>query len=179
MWRPGFVHVESTRAVMTGLHRSLCIFSWVHRGTEMDPGLVLGLDRGGSCIGMAFRVPSDEATSVVSYLREREQVTAVYLEARRSIALQDGTGRKVEALCYLADRGHRQYAGRLPLEQQLEIVRRSRGRSGHNDDYVMSTAQHLKEIGVRDHGLEWLANQLEQPAINQNRLTADKLTDSE
>ena len=84
----------------------------------------------------------------------------VYREARRTVALQDGTARKVEALVYLVDRHHEHYAGKLPLETQLEIVRRSRGKSGDNQDYVLSTARHLLETGVRDHGLEWLARGL-------------------
>lgn len=160
MWRPGFPHTEAVRARVRGLHRSLCIFSWVHRGTEAAPGLVLGLDRGGSCVGMAFRVAAGHEAGVVDYLREREQVTSVYLESRRPVLLQDGSERQVEALCYVVDRGHRQYAGKLPLERQLDIVRTSAGKSGNNLDYVLSTARHLREIGVRDHGLEWLAARL-------------------
>jgi cation transport protein ChaC len=160
MWRPGFAHDEAVPARICGLHRSLCIFSWVHRGTQTAPGLVLGLDRGGSCIGTAFRVTVGSEAEVVNYLREREQVTMVYQEARRKAALQDGSGRKVEALVYLVDRNHEQYAGKLPLVDQLEIVRNSRGKSGHNQDYVLSTARHLMESGVRDRALEWLANGL-------------------
>jgi len=160
MWRPGFEHDEAVPARVIGLHRSLCIFSWVHRGTQSSPGLVLGLDRGGSCVGTAFRVPSGRETNVVEYLREREQVTMVYQEARRAVSLRDGSDRKVEALFYIVDRNHEQYAGKLPLETQLEIVRKSRGKSGHNQDYVLSTASHLLDKGVRDHALEWLARGL-------------------
>jgi len=160
MWRPGFAHEEAVLARVVGLHRSLCIFSWVHRGTQSAPGLVLGLDRGGSCIGTAFRVPAGQADAVIDYLREREQVTQVYLESRRDVFLADGSDRKVEALFYLVDRKHRQYAGKLPLERQLEIVRTSTGSSGRNQDYVVSTARHLREMGVRDHALEWLSQRL-------------------
>lgn len=160
MWRPGFAHEEAVPARMVGLHRSLCIFSWVHRGTQAEPGLVLGLDRGGSCTGTAFRVTDGRETEVVDYLRAREQVTMVYLEARRVVSLADGSDRKVEALVYIVDRLHEQYAGKLPLERQLEIVRASQGQSGHNQDYVLSTAEHLKECGIRDHTLEWLARGL-------------------
>jgi len=163
MWRPGFAHEEAVLARVTGLHRSLCIFSWVHRGTQAEPGLVLGLDRGGACVGTAFRVTPGQETEVVDYLRAREQVTMVYQEARRVVTLKDGSGRRVEALFYIVDRDHEQYAGKLPLDRQLEIVSKSRGKSGHNQDYVLSTARHLQETGIRDSTLEWLARGLDRP----------------
>ena len=79
IWRPGFAHVETQRARLFGYRRALCIYSHVHRGTPARPGLVLGLDRGGSCIAMAFRVSGALHAAVIAYLRERELVTNVYL----------------------------------------------------------------------------------------------------
>src|SRR5690606_30823647 len=80
IWRPGFEHVEARRARLNGYRRSLCIYSFVHRGTPERPGLVLGLDRGGSCVGLAFRVRGEQRDAVIEYLRARELVTNVYLE---------------------------------------------------------------------------------------------------
>lgn len=77
LWRPGFAFTEKAPARVTGLHRSLCIYSFVHRGTPERPGLVLGLDRGGACRGIAFRVASAEREAVVHYLREREQASTL------------------------------------------------------------------------------------------------------
>ena len=91
IWRPGFAHVETRRARLYGYRRSLCVYSFVHRGTRQRPGLVLGLDRGGSCIGLAFRVPGELREEVLTYLRERELVTSVYLERVLDISL-DGNG---------------------------------------------------------------------------------------
>ena len=79
MWRPGFPYLDRRTAHLHGYHRSLCVYSHVHRGTPEKPGLVLGLDRGGRCQGVAFRVAAEEAEATLHYLREREQVTGVYL----------------------------------------------------------------------------------------------------
>lgn len=160
MWRPGFAHVEVVPALLTGLHRSLCVLSHVHRGTPDAPGLVLGLDRGGSCRGLALRVEPGRHDETLDYLRAREQPTMVYKEMVRKVRLLDGSHRTVEALCYVVDRAHEQYGGVLPLETQVELVHRSEGQSGPNIDYVMSTIDHLRQMGIHDPSLERLAASL-------------------
>lgn len=159
MWRPGFAHVETRRARLMGFRRALCIRSWVHRGTEQRPGLVLGLDRGGSCVGMAFRVPGDLRDEVIAYLRARELVTSVYLEREFTIQL-DRDGARVPAVCYIADRKHHQYAGKLDAAHAAEIVSGAVGQSGRNEDYVSSAVEHLKALGIRDHWLEEVARRV-------------------
>src|ERR1700728_4227485 len=89
MWRPGFDFVERVPARLVGLHRALCVYSFVHRGTPEQPGLVLGLDRGGACRGVAFRVAEKHRAATVAYLRAREQVTSVYREVMRSVWLEN------------------------------------------------------------------------------------------
>ena len=158
MWRPGFPHAERHRAELRGYHRSLCVFSHVHRGTPEAPGLVLGLDRGGRCRGMAFRVETAEAAATLAYLREREQVTAVYIERHVRLRLDDA--REVRAVTYVADRAHPQYAGRLPAEDLLRLIRQGIGISGANPDYVRATHDHLIEIGVSDPVLARIAADL-------------------
>ena len=159
IWRSGFDFAEAIPARLFGAHRALCVYSWVHRGTREQPGLVLGLDRGGSCRGVAFRVAAADRRAVIGYLREREMVTEVYVEAWRRVAVA-GVGDPVSALSYVVDRDHQQYAGRLPLERQLSLVRNSRGQSGDNAEYVVNTSSHLKELGVRDPILDWLSRRL-------------------
>ncbi|MEJ1160321.1 gamma-glutamylcyclotransferase [Prosthecomicrobium sp. N25] len=160
MWRPGFPHVETVPARLAGWHRSLCVYSWYHRGTPERPGLVLGLDRGGSCRGLAFRVEAAEAAAVIAYLREREQVTAVYRELVRPVGLTDGSGRLVEAVFYAVDRAHPQYAGKLDRLALTRFVRQGVGASGPNPDYVLNTAEHLAHLGIRDPVLESIARDL-------------------
>ena len=151
MWRPGFSYLEAHPALLRGWHRSLCVFSHYHRGTAQRPGLVLGLDRGGACRGVAFRVPEAEAESVRAYLIAREQVTLVYREIAARAWLDDG--RQVRAMTFVVDRAHHQYAGVLPAERQAELVRSAVGLSGRNVDYLENTLRHLDEIGVRDRPL--------------------------
>ena len=157
MWRPGFAYRERHLATLTGYHRSLCIFSHVHRGTPEMPGLVLGLDRGGKCRGVAFGVDASDAEATLAYLREREQVTKVYLETMRRVTLASG---EANAVVYVVDRGHPQYAGRLDLERQLQLVRQAHGLSGANVDYVLATVAEIEAQGCRDPGLHLLAERL-------------------
>lgn len=160
IWRPGFEFLERRAARLVGAHRALCVYSFVHRGTPEKPGLVLGLDRGGNCRGVAYRVAAAAAAATIQYLREREQVTMVYREAWRSVWLDDDPQQRVRSLCYLVDRGHEQFAGRLTLEQQLHHVRQGHGRSGANRDYVLETVQALEKLGFRDRELHLLAERL-------------------
>lgn len=163
IWRPGFTFVERLPARVVGLHRALCIYSFVHRGTPERPGLVLGLDRGGACRGIAFRIAAAARKDALAYLRAREQVTSVYLETVRTVWLAGKPERSVSAVCYIVDRGHVQYAGRLNLEQQLHHVRQGHGISGANRDYVLEAVAALEALGVCDRELHSLAEKLKGP----------------
>ncbi len=155
IWRPGFDFVERQSATVRGYHRALCIYSHVHRGTSERPGLVLGLDRGGACKGVAFRVAAANAGAALAYLREREQVTSVYREVFLRARLANGGS--VLAVSYVADRTHAQYAGRLDRAELVRLVSQGIGVSGANPDYVRNTQAHLAALAIRDETLEWLA----------------------
>jgi cation transport protein ChaC len=157
MWRPGFDFVERVPARLIGEHRALCVYSFVHRGTPEKPGLVLGLDRGGACRGIAFRVAEKDRAAAVAYLREREQVTSVYREVKRSVWLENEARQRVSSLAYVVDRGHVQYAGRLTLADQLRHVLQGHGQSGVNRDYVLATVKAIEAEGFRDPQLHQLA----------------------
>jgi cation transport protein ChaC len=164
MWRPGFDFAEQISARLIGEHRALCVYSFDHRGTPEKPGLVLGLDRGGACRGIAFRVAASRREATIAYLREREQTTHVYREVMRSVWLEDDARRRVSAMAYVVDRGHVQYAGRLTLADQVRYVRQGHGRSGHNRDYVLSTVKSIEAQGFRDPKLHQLAGLLRDDA---------------
>ena len=158
IWRPGFEFIEERKATLHGKHRALCVHSWVHRGTRERPGLVLGLDRGGSCHGIARLVSATKRDAVIAYLRERELVTHVYLEKWLKVRLSDG--REVPALTYVVDRSHEQYAPPQPMDGLTRTIAMAAGKSGANRDYVMNTVKSLNELGIRDGLLEKLCSQL-------------------
>src|ERR1700758_1419957 len=164
IWRPGFEFIERVPARLIGEHRALCVYSFDHRGTPEKPGLVLGLDRGGACRGIAFRVAAARRDDVIEYLRGREQTTHVYREVMRSVWLENEPRERVSALAYVVDRGHVQYAGRLSLQEQLRYVRQGHGRSGNNRDYVLETVRSIEAQGFRDSQLHRLAVMLHDDA---------------
>ena len=157
MWQPGFSFLMRRPARLIGAHRALCIYSHHYRGTAEQPGLVLGLDRGGACQGIAFLIAESERQATLDYLREREQRTGVYREVSRTVWLDGDARLRVSALCYVADRGHAQYAGRLSFEEQLRHIRQGFGVTGPNRDYVLSTVDELEAHGFRDKGLHRMA----------------------
>ena len=123
MWRPGFDHLGAVRAHLHGYHRALCVRSFVHRGAEQRPGLVLGLDKGGSCVGLAFRVEAGKREATVDYLRERELVTHVYKE--RLLRLRDHRITAGGVIVIKAQQSRSQEKNRaLALEQLADLVRR-------------------------------------------------------
>jgi cation transport protein ChaC len=160
MWRPGFTVLDRVEARLIGAHRALCVYSFVHRGTPERPGLVLGLDRGGACRGIAYRVAAADRAATIAYLRAREQVTAVYRECMRRVWLGRAPAEAVSALCYMVDRSHPQYAGRLTLDAQLHHVRQGFGQSGANRDYVVATVAAMEALGLRETDLHILAERL-------------------
>ncbi len=155
MWRPGFEAIDACKATIYGVHRALCVYSWVHRGTRQKPGLVFGLDRGGACRGMAFLVKGEKREKVLNYLRERELVTRVYREVERPVKLQNG--QKVLATTYVVDPSHQQYATALSQEELKKQISGAVGISGANEDYILNTVAHLQELGIYDHKLEQLS----------------------
>lgn len=157
MWRPGFAYTDALHARITGYRRCFCIYSTHHRGTPTRPGLVLGLDRGGACEGIAFRVAAANAAATVRYLQDREQVNGVYREAHLPAELHAADGpRTVTVLAYIVERAHPSYAGNLPLALQARLIRSAQGLSGRNLDYLLATIRHLGELGIDEPELKRL-----------------------
>ena len=168
MWNPDFPYTRRARGICNGVHRAFCVRSIHHRGTVQKPGLVLGLDGGGSCEGVLFHVPAEAAAATVHYLRRREQINRVYREMFRRVEIMEGaenlaalaatcggfiTPRSVRALCFVAERSHPQYVNSLSVADKAQIIRQSRGNSGSNLDYLRSTLAHLEALDIKDDAL--------------------------
>jgi len=152
MWHPGFPHLEVRQSLLHGYHRRFCVFSHRYRGTPEQPGLVLGLDRGGCCHGMVFRVPAAEREAVLDYLWEREMVTGVYIPRWLTCRTPHGP---VSAAGCVVDPGHRQYA-RLTPEETAELIVQGVGQRGPCSEYLVNTNHHLEALGIHDRHLRHL-----------------------
>lgn len=157
IWQPGFDFDDRRLAVLAGYRRAFCMTSIVYRGTPEAPGLVLALDADpvGRCAGVAYHVPAATAAATHAYLRERELVSYAYDEARVPLVLDDG--RTVEAVAYVSNPAHPQYAGGLTLDEQAEVIARARGPRGPNADYLLNTVESLTALGLDDPDLARLA----------------------
>lgn len=155
LWNPGFTPEESVLARLDGYHRSFCMLSIHHRGTDAVPGLVLALDKqaNGICTGLALKVRDAERDTVLAYLRERELVSSAYLERHVDLALTDG--RRIEALAYVIDPDHRQYVHH-DLETQARMIARAHGGRGPNTEYLENTAARLDSLSIHDPDMDWL-----------------------
>ena len=162
MWRPGFDFLEARPATLYGYHRALCVYSWSWRGTRERPGLVCGLDRGGSCVGRAYLVASEKADKVRRYLYERELEHDTYRQRTCPVALADG--RRVGALCHVVSRLSGQYTGKLAEARIVELVLQGRGRMGSSRDYLENTIRHLDQLGIRDGPLHRLMRLVQEAA---------------
>lgn len=158
MWRPGFDCLEAVPAALHGYHRAFCVYSRHHRGTPDRPGLVLGLDHGGSCRGLAFRIAAGDADSVRAYLHERELVGYAYTPMTLSVHTLRG---RVAAYVFVADPQHPHYAGDLGLQRAAEIIIGAKGVAGLNRDYLINTVRRLEQLGFVDSGLHALLERVE------------------
>jgi len=160
MWRPGFRYLEVVPALLEGFHRSFCVYSRYWRGTPDKPGLVLGLTPGGDCRGTAFRVAATDREEVVEYLNERELGGYAYLAHYLPVLMENS--RVAEAYCFVADRDHRHYAGKLPIIEAAEIIMDAEGKAGLNRDYLINTVRELESRGFGDSELHELLRTVER-----------------
>ncbi|TCP38876.1 gamma-glutamylcyclotransferase [Rhodovulum marinum] len=161
LWKPGFPVAERRLARLDGWHRSFCMRSIHHRGTETEPGLVLALDAapGACCHGVVLRAEPGTEDATLAYLRERELISSAYFETELDVVFEDGSD-GLTSVAYVIDPDHVQYCGGLPLEDQAQIIARARGGMGPNDEYLFNTVDHLAELGIVDADLAWLADRV-------------------
>lgn len=156
LWNPLFPFHDAKPAVLRGLHRQFCLWSLGSRGTVKRPGLVLGLDRGGCCRGVAYRLPARCARAELALLWRREMVVGSYKPRWVRVQLHPG-GPALTALAFVVDRTHPQYAGRLALARQARVLATAQGVFGSSADYLERARVALVTHGVVDPYLERLS----------------------
>ena len=169
MWRPDFDHIERASVVIHGYHRALCMYSIKYRGTRETPGLVFGLERGGACRGIAYRIDEAMAESVLTALWKREMATNIYLPRWLDTHLSDG--RRILVLAFVGDPKHDQYAGKLDDKATVDLVLQGHGKYGHCLEYLRNTLDHLKEMGIHDHKLHRIVQQAEREKSRRGNQT--------
>ena len=158
MWDPGFDHEEVRAALLRGYHRTFCVHSEVYRGTPERPGLSLGLDRGGSCRGLAFRVAESNRDAAAAYLEERELVEDIYFCRRVELTSAEG---RFHAYAFIVNRRHAIYAPKQPIDDMVRIIAGASGGAGTNTEYLKNTVLHLDELGIADGALHELLRRVE------------------
>ena len=161
MWHPGFAYVEAQPALLRGYHRSFCVYSHRYRGTPERPGLVLGLDRGGSCRGIAYRVPQADVSAAMHYLWEREMTNRTYHLREVPLAMPAGA---VTAHAFVVDRTRHNYAGRLSLEETARLILQGIGARGPCRQYLENTVAELTKLGMVDGPLHRLEQRVRELA---------------
>jgi len=169
MWDPGFRHAESHPAVVHGYHRRFCVYSYSYRGTRARPGLVLGLDRGGACKGIVYRVPRRHAKATLAYLWRRELDGGVYRFRKLRVRL---ARRTVQAYSCVVDRAHPGYAAELSIHETARLICQGIGRRGHCVHYLENTVRHIEALGLTDGALHRLAEVVRRVAAADRRVSA-------
>ncbi|MFV0282259.1 MAG: gamma-glutamylcyclotransferase [Castellaniella sp.] len=161
IWRPEFDHLEARRARIHGYHRALCLWSRINRGTPEQPGLVFGLDLGGSCEGTVYRIAGSRVPAILDTLWQREMPSASYIPRWLNCHTESGP---VSSLVFTMDRSDEGYVTGLPIEQIVAIVRQGHGRYGPCTEYVLQTADALDAAGITDRRLSAIARSLRLPS---------------
>lgn len=150
IWNPIFHFVEYRIGIIHGFHRRFCLWTPLGRGTPDNPGLVLGLDRGGSCRGIAYRIAAADVLSELLLLWRREMVIGSYIP--RWVKVFDGK-QEIEAIAFVVNRHHSGYAGNISLETTVNSIATAAGQIGSSADYLIQTVDGLCSVGIKDKQL--------------------------
>lgn len=169
IWRPEFEFLERRAALLYGYHRSLCLWSRINRGTPEQPGLVFGLDSGGSCKGVAFRISGDDVPEVFDALWRREMPSGAYTPRWLSCKTDAGL---ITALTFVMNRNTDAYVPHMPLEQLVSVIKAAHGINGPCIEYVIETAHALKKSKIKDKRLQSVIEALDSRIIEPLSLCA-------
>ena len=163
IWNPAFHYAERRKAVIHGYHRRYCLWTKLGRGSEDCPGLMLGLDRGGSCAGVAYRVACDQIDEELPLIWRREMVTRSYRPTWLATRID---GKPMKSLGFVINREHERYACGMTHRTLVETLATAAGPLGSCAEYLFNTTEHLGELGIRDRGLEKLCRDVRERLEN-------------
>jgi cation transport protein ChaC len=150
IWNPVFPYLDRQAGTIRGLHRRFCLQTQLGRGTPENPGLVLGLDRGGSCRGIFYRIAAATAKAELRLVWRREMVVGSYLP--RWVKVWDGKQEQL-AIAFVVNRQHPNYVGNLSLEATVDQIATASGQLGSAADYLLQTVDGLLSMQIRDRHL--------------------------
>ena len=153
MWNPALEFAERRPGAVHGWHRRFCLWLHMGRGTPDNPGLMLALERGGSCQGALFRIPKERAREELLLAWRRELFTGAYRSRWIMAETENGP---VRAATFVVNRTHDRYAGRLPDAEVARRLATATGSLGSCEAYLEETLSSLRQLGQRDRGLERL-----------------------
>jgi cation transport protein ChaC len=150
MWKPDFAFDETRRATVHGWHRRFCLWQWRYRGTTQKPNLMLALDRGGACKGVAYRIQGPDIAAKLAEVWKREMIAYGYVSRWLSAATEAGP---VKTLAFVANHGGGRYAGRLSHETVARHIAEACGHVGPGAEYLCEAVLRLEELGIHDRAL--------------------------
>jgi cation transport protein ChaC len=153
IWNPTFHYAERRTARIHGWHRQFCLWSRFGRGSPERPGLMLSLETGGSCTGVAYRLAARAAATELDVIWRREMFTMAYRPVWTVARTAKGP---VPAIAFAANRSHERYAPGLAFEEVARFLATGAGSMGRCCDYLFDTVAHLRQLGIRDRRLEAL-----------------------
>jgi cation transport protein ChaC len=157
IWNPLIHYVEKRVGTVRGYHRCFCLWTHTGRGTLAKPGLTLGLEPGGSCRGVAYRIAEPLAEHELQVIWGREMLTGAYAPRWLKVATAEG---RIHAIAFRVNRGHARYAGRLPEEKIVAAIAEAQGPLGPCATYLFNTVAHLEELGIEDRRLSVLRDRV-------------------
>ncbi|MFZ5782418.1 MAG: gamma-glutamylcyclotransferase [Pseudomonadota bacterium] len=158
MWNPAIEFAEAQPCRVDGWRRSFCFWTPMGRGTPELPGLMLALEQGGSCEGIAYRLSPERVRSELQILWNREMLSGVYQAQWVPTLLRDG--RTVTSVTFVIDTAHCQYCGDLPIERTAHHIAFAEGRRGACRDYLANTAAHARALAIHDPYVEELVERV-------------------
>lgn len=157
IWNPLIHYVEKRVGTVHGYHRCFCLWTHMGRGTRAKPGLVLGLERGGACRGIVYRIAESQAAEELEVVWRREMLTGAYAPRWVTVVTKNG---RLQAIAFLINRKHERYAGRLPEDRIIASIAEAHGPLGACATYLFNTVAHLEELGIRDRRLARLRDRV-------------------